>query len=156
MDANSAASGSIPIEKEDLFFALVRIYLLMDDIDPDNDIDTMLDDVDMTGIIEFDDGDDDDDVIKDAPDYFQTLLLDKDEPLFAYRTKTLDEYIGLFALLTSPLESDPLLKKEFQQYALQKHGVEIEFSTYDKKPKLTIVSSKRDETPPPPDKPQAT
>lgn len=154
MDTNGSSSDSISIEKEDLFFALVRIYLLMDDIDPDNDIDTMLDDADMSGIIEFDD-EDDDDVIKDAPDYFQTLLLDKDEPLFAYRTKTLDEYIGLFALLTSPLEADPLLKKEFQQYALEKHGVEIEFSTYDKKPKLTIVSSKKDDTPPSTDKPPA-
>lgn len=155
MEQYSTPSNSIPIEKEDLFFALVRIYLLMDDIDPNNDIDTMLDDVDFVGITEFND-EDDEDPTDDAPDYFQTLLMDKDEPLFAYRTKTLDEYIGLFALLTSPLEADPLLKKEFQEYALTKHGVEIEFFTYHKKPKLMIVSSKKDDTPPSPTKPPAT
>lgn len=155
MDADNTVSSHIPIEKEDLFFALVRIYLLIDDIDPDGDIDSTIEEVDFHSLMGITGEDDEEEPPADDADHFQTLLMDKDEALLSYRTKMLDEYIGLFALLTSPLENDPLLKKEFQEYALTKHGVEIEFSTYDKKPRLTLVSSKKDETPPPPGPPAA-
>jgi hypothetical protein len=153
---DTPGTDTIQIEKADLFFALARIHQLIEDIDCDDDIDTTVDGVELAGITEFDDeGDDEDDPPDDAPCHFQNFLINRDESLSEYQTMMLDEYIGLFDLLALPLVADPVLKKEFQEYALTKHGVEIEFSTYDKKPKLTIVSSKKEETPPPPEKPPA-
>ena len=154
-------ADSIPIKKEDLFFALVRLYLLIDDIDPGGDEDTTINDVDFHSLMGIDNGDDDEGPEEDGPDddpcHFQDLLSSKDESLMEYAEKTAGIYIGLFALLSTPLEEDPLLKKEFREYALLEHGVEIEFSTFDKKPKLTIVHSKKDDpTSPAPDKPLAT
>ncbi len=125
----------------------------MDDIDPLNDIDTTIDGIDIAGIVEFDEDDEDDDP-DDSPTHFQNLLIDRDESLAEYQSNTLDEYISLFALLTSPLEKDPLLKKEFHEYARTKHGVDIEFSHFSAKPKLTLVSSKKDDTPGAPEKPE--
>lgn len=150
MDTSSPVSDIVPFKKEDLFFALVRIYQLMEDIDPDDGTlaDTTVDGVDLADLP--DDYGEEDDSEDDAPFHFQALIGDTRESLSMYAEDILDEYIGLFALLSTPLEENPSLKKEFQAYARDEHGVDIEFSSFSKKPKLVVVSSKKDDTPAPP------
>ena len=119
MDQADPADGVL-IKKEDLFFALVRLYLLIDDIDPGRDEeepDITAPGLELVGLDDLDDTDEDgpDD---NYPGHFQELLYSVDESHMEYAEKTAGEYIGLFALLSTPLEEDPLLKKEFREYAL--------------------------------------
>jgi hypothetical protein len=127
---------TIVFNKEDLFYALLRLYQMINDADPHSD--TTDDDDDV--VFEEDQGSGEEETVEPEvppPTYFQKLYADQND----FRVSVVNEYIGLFALFSSPLDDDPKLKKEFIAYAAER-GEDIEFTnekTPPPGPKLFIV-----------------
>jgi len=74
--------------------------------------------------------------------YFRTLYAAQDD----FNVGMINEFIGLFAILSTPLDNDPALKREFIEYARQQ-GKDIEFTKGEappKKPTLSIVPPQKD------------
>lgn len=147
MDTTTEATDTVLFKKADLFFALIRIFQLLEDVDPGT-LEEDSDDAEHSSLAGLDDehegdsgfGDEDD----EAPRPFETFLQKHDNAIGEYLSNAASEYIGLFALLSSPLEADPQLKKEFREYAEREHGIDIDFMNIpDKKPRLTIVPTKK-------------
>lgn len=138
-------SATIPINKEDLFWVLIRLYQLMNDVDPfgnsldEDEGDAFLFEVEKSKTEKKEE------VIEpttERPNHFQTLYAAQDD----FNMGMIDEYIGLFAILSAPLNNDPTLKKEFIEYARQQ-GQNIEYTTdeaQEKKPTLSIVPPQKD------------
>lgn len=139
---------TIPINKEDLFFVLLRLIQMLNDADPFSDIpEEVLSDIvnegDDDGELVIEEGPTEDDADISAeeevlpPTYFRELYAAQDD----FTIAVCNEYIGLFALLSTPLNAHPKLKKEFIAYA-HEHGEDIEFTSEKvepKRPKLSIV-----------------
>lgn len=128
------------IDKETLFYGLARLYQLMEDADP------VYDDEDVVVTPE---DDEPPSLSYDPPPKYFEKFFDAEEALRAGITS---EFTSLFALLSEPLLKDPQLKKEFQLYALEHFGEEINF--YEevslkttKRPVLSIVQPKYPNTP---------
>jgi hypothetical protein len=134
----------ISFNKEDIFYVLLRLYRMMNDADPFNNF---TDDEEGESVDFEEDQDAEVGEVEETepppPDYFQKLYAAQDNFVVA----VVNDYISLFALLSSPLDADPALKKEFIAYAAR-HGEDIEF-TNDKvlppAPKLFIVPSPKDD-----------
>lgn len=133
----------ISYNKEDIFYILLRLYQMMNDADPYSDL---ADDEDEPVVFEPDEQEgesEEEQVEAPPPTYFQTLYAAQDD----FTVAVVNEYIGLFALLSTPLDHDPELKKEFLAYALAR-GEEIEFTnerTSPPAPKLFIVPPEKND-----------
>jgi hypothetical protein len=132
----------ISYNKEDIFYILLRLYQMMNDADPFSDL---AEDEDESVVFEADEeeGEEEGEETEASPPaYFQALYAAQDE----FTVAVVNEYIGLFALLSTPLDHDPELKKEFLAYALAR-GEEIEFTNERRAPpapKLFIVPPEKD------------
>jgi hypothetical protein len=129
------SNSTIAFNKEDLFYALLRLYQLMNAADPSNDVAAVT--------FEEDQDEEEADELEASPsNYFKKLYAAQHD----FLVDMINDYIGLFALLSSPLDTDPKLKKEFIAYAHER-GEDIEFTndTLPSAPKLFIVPPQKDD-----------
>lgn len=137
-------NSTILYNKEDIFFALLRLYQMINDADPYSD---NIDDDDEAVIFEEDQGGEEEEAggpEASPPTYFQQLYAAQND----FVVSVVNEYIGLFALFSSPLDDDPALKAEFIAYAAER-GEDIEFTNEKISPpgpKLFIVPPLKDDT----------
>lgn len=143
--------GTVPIHKEDLFYALLRLFQLTSDIDPSGDDDADEEELSPEVIAALEE-----ELEAEAeepepnagtpppPDHFQKFYASLDDMI----ASTTDEYLSLFALLCTPLDKDPALKEEFLAYASAR-GVHMEFVVEKKPPnapKLVLVPPQKNTT----------
>lgn len=139
---------TVPIDKEDLFYALLRLFQLADDAFPlDSEVeeptDSEADEDEATSEIDATEPDDDADE-HPPPNHFQQFFSAMDTLI----EKTASEYLDLFALLSTPLLQDPKLKAEFIQYAHDRNMdiVFIEDVVRSRVPKLELVPPHKEPT----------
>jgi hypothetical protein len=135
-------NSTIAFNKEDIFYVLLRLYRMMNDADPFNNF---TDDDEESFVFDEEQNEEGggvDETEVPPPTYFQRFYAAQDEFVVA----VVNDYISLFALLSSPLDADPVLKKEFIAYA-HEHGEDIEFTndTLPPAPKLFIVPPQKDD-----------
>ncbi len=155
---------TVMVNQEDLFRAILRVFMLIEDADPFNSSDvTFTADPDSAMIGEDDTSGSDlvtddasaagnDEVLDPYPTHFADLYYAHDN----FAANMLNEFNALFVLLSAPLEKDPVLKEKFQEYALEHYGSEIEFCVIrppvlPKGPKLFILPPEDDKVPDPAD-----
>ena len=136
--------GPMTIEKDDLFFVLVRLFQLLRDVSlpTDEDDPAFTPDLEL-GDEEGDDGADSDtesDIVSTTP--FGDFLDEHDYIVAELGNAYGDQFADLFAILATPLLADPKLRDEFIRFAIERYGETIVFTTPPPpKAKLTLVPS---------------
>jgi hypothetical protein len=142
MNTSVPTPPTIAIDKEALFVALCRIYQLMESADPEGNLVGQSDEMStvvFTGAARNIESRKGDDPWSEPPTLFDDLF----DACENFSSRFVGEHIGLFALLSGPIEDDPVLRKEFEEYTTRNHGFVITFKTSGKftkqKPHLSVV-----------------